>query len=102
MNIKKCDISVIDHPRLFVLYRHEMQSFVQQTTFLFLQKRIRHLPNQGDDFLMSINMCFPLIFPLIHTTTNSSDQPDDSHDMINMFMRNKDFSNLPHVDARFL
>ena len=82
-----------------IFHNYQMQA-VSDIAGLFLRiEHLRHLFEDADHFLMSVNSYLSFILSLFHVLTDHSDHPDDSHDMIYMFVCHKDLTHIHPVKS---
>jgi len=94
LNVEECCLMSHQFSFLSVIYHNQMQT-VSNKAGLFC--RIKHLCKifqQTDDLIMSVNPGITFILSLFHILTDHTDHPDDSHQMIHMFVGHKDLSHI--------
>ena len=77
-----------------IVYDNQMQAVSDKAGLFCRIKHLCHFFENSDDFLVSIDSCFSIILSLFHILTDHTDHPDDSHQMIHMFVGHKDLSHI--------
>ena len=99
MHVKESERMTDNRPCLPVRDFDQVQTLIDLRCFFFLIQLFGQLPNQPDHFLVRINKRFSRIFTLCHRPANRPNQPDDSHQVIQMPMGYKDMPDVHPVIA---
>ena len=90
LNVEECHISAQNRFLLAVLHRNQIKPLSDKSSFILLQEFFRHIPQNLDHLIVSIDRGITFILSMIHTLANYADHPDDSQQMSNMLVGHKD------------
>ena len=83
-----------------VFYFNHMNLFANGSAVFLLKEQFCHGVQDMNDFFMPINIQFPIQTFFCNILTKQTHNPDNSHNMVYVFMRNKDICDFPPVNIR--
>ena len=79
-----------------------MEALIQKSCFFFLQQVLCHALKKTNHFLVGIDHGVLFVLAAADILTDHADHPDDAHDVIQMFMGDKNSPDLFPVDPGVL
>ena len=94
LNVEECCLMSHQFSFFSVIYHNQMQAVTNEAGLFRRIKLLCKIFQQTDDLIMSVNPGITFILSLFHILTDHTDHPDDSHQMIHMFVGHKDLSHI--------
>ena len=98
-NIKECYLVSQNHSFFSIFYFFQMYFLTNVFGFFCSQKHLGHLLQKADHFVMSVDYYFAIKLSSCHSLAIHTEHPDNSQQMVDMFMRNKNRTDILPADS---
>ena len=99
LDVEECRLMSHDGSFFSVFYDYQMQA-VSNIADLFLRiKHLCHFLEDADDLFVSVNCCLTFVLSLFHMLADHTNHPDNTHDVIHMFVCHEDLAHVHPVKS---
>ena len=99
LDVEECRLVSHDGSFFSVFYDYKVQT-VSNVACLFLRiKHLCHFFEDTDDFFMSVDRRLSFVLSLFHMLTDHTDHPDNTHDVVYVFVCHEDLAHTHPVKS---
>ena len=86
VDIEKGDIVIQDMQGFAVMDRNQMNAVADETVEFVLQGQLTEGVNGGYQAIVAVDLKIPIVFAVFHASSNETDQPDHTENVVGMLM----------------